>query len=126
MEDAGIKVEEGGSATLGGIVYLLGLLQLPGIVCNVLIYFVSKDKYTRFHALQALLASLTFGCLMFVEFVIAVALLITVIGYFAMILVMIATILCMLVLLIYMAINAFQGKAMMLPLVGKIARDHVA
>ena len=126
MEDAGIKVEEGGSATLGGIVYLLGFFQLLGIVCNVLIYAVSKDKFTKFHALQSLLMTAAFMCIMLVELAIALILFITIVGYFVMIFVMIATALCMLAFSVYMAIQAFQGKAVMLPLIGKIARDHVA
>jgi len=125
MEDAGIKPSESGTG-LGTIAYLLGFFQVLGLVVNVLVFATSKDKFTRFHALQSLLTTAAFMCIMLIELVIALLLFITIIGYMVMIVVMIVTALSMLAFSVYMAIQASQGKSAMLPLVGNIARDHVA
>lgn len=126
MQDAGIEASEGNARILAAVAELLGWFQILGILIAVIVYASSKDKFVRFHALQAVFLEIAVIALMIVEFVVAVLLLITIIGYFVMIFVIIATSMAMLVLRVYLAYKAYNGAAPMLPVVGRIARDQVS
>jgi uncharacterized membrane protein len=125
MEDAGIETGEGNARGLAAVAELLGWFGLLGIVISLVVYYSSKDRFVRFHAMQAVLMELFVLALMLVEVLIAIVLLITIIGYFFMIAVIIATSFSALALRIYLAYKAYNGAAPMLPAIGKIAKDQV-
>ncbi|VVC72004.1 Uncharacterised protein [uncultured archaeon] len=124
MDDAGLKTEEGNARVLAAVADILGWFQILGIIVALVVYVSTKDKFVRFHAIQAILLELCIMVVVFVEVAIAIVLLITIVGYFAMIFVIIVTEFSALALRLYLAFNAFNGKAPMLPLIGKIARDQ--
>lgn len=125
MEDAGITAKEGNARILAAVADLLGWFQILGIIIAIVVYVSSKDKFVRFHALQAILLEVGVIAVLLVEVFVAILLLITIVGYVAMIFVIIVTSMLALLLRIYLAYKAFSGAAPMLPLVGKIAKDHV-
>jgi len=126
MEDAGIKPEGKDSTLLAAIPYILGL------VVGILIYLIAKeDKYARYHALQSvvfgLAFSVVFGAIAIVGFVIYIPIFLATFGLanFVVIPLFLLFGLGTFVLNLYFAYSAYQGKAFMLPYLGKFTKEHL-
>jgi len=126
MEDAKIEPKKKDSTVLAAIAYVLN------IIVAVLIYLIAKeDKYARFHALQAILFSLVISAVAMVlailGFIVYVPVFIVTFGLSNLVLIpaVFLVILALLAVNLYLAYMAYQGRAFMLPFVGKIAKDHI-
>ena len=126
MESAGIKPGKKDSNVLGALCYFSALLSYLGLVVPLLIYLTQKDdKFARYHALQAIFFYAAVSVVFMVELVFALLLFITIIGYIAMIFVMIATGFLIFLFNLYMAYNAYQGESLMLPYLGEKVKEHL-
>ncbi|MBI4399429.1 hypothetical protein HY570_01645 [Candidatus Micrarchaeota archaeon] len=115
--EANIKAENNMIAAVS--VFFGGFLIVP-----LIIYFMFKEKFVRFHSIQALL-------LVIVEFVvffgggIVTGVLTAILGPIALILSLGLLLLALLLLLVwlYLVYSAFTGKATKLPLIGNMAEN---
>jgi len=94
-----------GKSSLGIPPNVSGLLcYLAGWVTGLIFFLIEKEnKFVRFHAMQAIILSVTFTVLMFIPFV-------NIIAWFAWI-----------ILWVVMMVTAFQGKKVRLPFAADIA-----
>lgn len=120
MEDAGIKPPKKDSNIIAALPYIFGILVA------LLVYLLAKDdKFARYHALQSLLLDIVIIPVFFIEYILAFVLLITVIGYLVMWFVILGTIICVFLFRLYMAYNAFQGRSLMIPYLGKAVLNYI-
>lgn len=126
MEDAGIKPEAKDSAILAALPYVLGWLVA------LLIYLIAKeDRYARYHALQSLLFGLALTLVLTVVGTVGFILYLPVffltfgLANFVLMPVMMLVMLCLFLSGFYFAYLAYQGRAFMLPYVGKMTLEHV-
>ncbi len=59
-----------GSDFMAGIVYLLSLLSVVGLVLQIVVFAMEKNRYVKFHAAQAIAISVVEAVLFFVYFII--------------------------------------------------------
>lgn len=97
------------------------LAYLFGWISGLIFYFVEKDKFVRFHALQSIMLSGVFFVLLLITWIIPVRSFtaLTVIGTIGTILWI-----AMYALLIICMIQAYQKVWFKLPFVGDIAQKH--
>jgi len=120
FSDAKLKPGKKDSTMLAALPYVFGM------VVGLLIYLLAKDdKFARYHALQAIMFDIAVIPIFMVEIVLYVVLMITIIGAFIMWGVIFLTAMALLVFRLYMAYSAYQGKAIMLPYLGKMALEKV-
>lgn len=126
MEDADIKPEEGSSRLLAALPYLLGWL------IGLIIFLVARDRYAKFHALQAVLfglcLSLALGIAVIIGFFIYIPIFLVTLGTSNCIVMplFILFVLSMIAINLYLAYLAYSGRAFMIPFIGRIALDHVS
>jgi uncharacterized protein len=95
---------------------ILSAISYLGLI-SVIVYLISKDKGSRrvrFHSLQGMLL---FGLVMLVD----LCLVITILGIILVPFVFLGY----LVLVVVMAMKAYQGEEYLLPVIGNIAKKHV-
>jgi len=120
MEEAGIKPPKKDSTILAALPYILS------VMVGVIIYLIAKDdKFSRFHALQSIMFDIALMPIFFLEFIIYVILMITIIGAFVMWFVILFTALAAFLFRLYMAYSAFQGESPMIPVIGKMALERI-
>ena len=122
MEDADIKPKQKDSNMLAAISYVLHL------IVAVLVYLIAKeDRYARYHALQAILLSIAISAVALICVVLYIPVFIFTLGFANLVLIPLIFLLvfCMLAFNIYLAYMAYNGRAFMLPFIGKIAAEHV-
>lgn len=110
------------SRLLAAIGYLIGVLA-------VILYFVrTDDKYVRFHALQSFLLGVIVSVVLMGLIIVSVILgFIPSIGWaIGIVLMLLWPILLLGILIVYivMAIWAYQGKKVKIPIIGNIAEQH--
>ncbi|MDD5317223.1 MAG: DUF4870 domain-containing protein [Candidatus ainarchaeum sp.] len=123
MEDAGIGATRNDSRILAAIPYVFG-----GMIVALLVYLLAdkKDAFARFHAMQVMLFDAAMIPVTMVLYAATVLLILTVIGICFVWAAWVAFVVSMICLRVYLAASAYEGKAPMLPVVGRMAKDQVA
>lgn len=130
LENADIKPEENSSKVLAAVAYLpIGTL---GVLLGITLYAIARDKYVKFHALQALLLQLTItlvvGAIVLLGFLLYIPIFFVTFGTSNCIVIPLFLIFVILLIIInlYLIYLAYSGKAFLLPFIGKIALDHLS
>ena len=95
------------------------LAYLLGIVGGIIFYAISKDSYTRFHAMQSILLSVAIVIIYAIFTVIAFIPFLWIIGWIGYL-----VYLGILAIWILMMVKAYQGEKYKLPIIGDMAEKY--
>lgn len=110
--------------TLAGLVYLVGIVPVVGFIGQVIIFAMERNRYTKFHAAQAMAIGLVSSVISFfwrlVDFNnsnnLGLGAVGCVVGLIS---------LALFVFWLWGMISAFQGKPTKLPIIGSIAEGLI-
>ena len=107
---------------LAAVAYLLTILT------GIVVYLISKEKFDRFHAVQAIFLGLVFIAISYGLGIVGIVLaLIPVIGWIGSVCIFIATVLMLpaaIVIVLFAAWKAYNGETYKFPYIGDLAEKY--